>query len=1018
MTVPKTTPRIYSIPAGLAFADVLAEGLWWRAEHDPLKLGRGIVLVPHRRAARVLADAFLRIGDGQAMLLPEIRAVGDVDEDEPFGDPAMALDAEGAEGCPPAISPLRRQLLLTRLVMLYLERTGADASARAGAALDGTAPDQAARLAVELARLLDQMQTEAVDFDQLANLVPDIHARHWQQTLSFLAIVTEAWPKILREEGAVDPATRRNRLLGDLAGRWARDRPDRPITIAGSTGSVPATAELMRVIVGLPDGAVVLPGLDWALDEDSWRAATLDTAHPQHALAGLLERLDLPRRAVAEWRFTTNPSSPREPRRGRQRLLSEAMRPATTTNKWRDLSVKMIEPGDLAGLNLIDCANVQEEAGVIALLLRETLETSGRTAALITPDRALARRVKSELRRWGIDIDDSAGQALADTPTLAFWRLVGAMVAGGLAPVPLLAALKHPLAFGGLAAGGFRRHVRTLERAVLRGPRPAPGVDGLLLALREPDEAAADPRGNPVSAERRAELAAWLETFAPVIRHFSNTIGSPSIALRDLLLAHNDLVEKLAAGQIEDGPSRLWAGDEGRQAAEFLGDLYTVAEDWPEMRGADYLALLDALLADKIFRPRHGAHPRLAILGPLEGRLQHYDRVVLGGLNEGTWPPEPAADPWLSRPMRAALGLPLPEVRIGQSAHDFVQACGAPEVYITRAERVDGTPTVPSRWLLRIFSVLDALDLPGALRDPDADWRGWQARMDAPERSTRRPPPAPRPPVADRPRSFSVTQIGTWLRNPYAIYARRILNLAVLDPLDNEPGAADRGSFIHQALDDFIRSGPPEQPDQALESLLRHGRRAFGTTLSRPAVWAFWWPRFEKIARWFIAIEAIRAPGIARAFTEIKGSITLSGAAGPVELRAIADRIDQRLDGDWTIVDYKTGAIPNKAEVDAGLAPQLPLESLILRQGGFEGLPAGRSAALEYWRLTGGEPAGETRAQDQRIEALVEAAEIGLLRLIAEFDNPETPYLAIPDPSVAPRFDDYAHLARAKEWMT
>ena len=676
-------PRIYSISADLPFVDALAEGLWLRAGHDPLRLSRGIVLVPHRRAARVLADAFLRLGDGQAMLLPEIRAVGDVDEDEPFGDPAMALDAEVEDGCAPAISLLRRQLLLAQLVMRYLEGVTADPGAGDRPGLAAATPDQAVWLAVELARLLDQMQTEGIAFDRLDTLVPDAHARHWQQTLAFLRIVTEFWPALLDTEGAVDPATRRNRMLGILAERWARERPDRPITIAGSTGSIPATAALMRVIAGLPDGAVVLPGLDRDLDDASWRAAHDDTAHPQHALARLLDVLDLGRDAVAQWRFGPEPDIRPDPRRGCQRLLSEAMRPAATTDRWRDLTPEVIQPEDLAGLNLIECSGVQEEAGVIALLLREVLETGGRTGALITPDRALARRVKSALRRWDIEIDDSAGQALADTPPLAFWRLTGAMVADGLAPVPLLAALKHPLgARPGWRPAGFAARSVCWRRAVLRGPRPAPGVDGLLLALRAPDDA--DPRRDRIPPEQREALATWIETLATAIREFEAAITSPSIALRDLLLAHNGLVERLAAGPKEDGPSRLWAGAEGQQAAAFFSELFTVADGWPAMRGRDYLGLLDALLGGAVFRPRHGAHPRLAILGPLEARLQHYDRVMLGGLNEGTWPPEPAADPWLSRPMRAALGLPLPEVRIGQSAHDFVQACGAPEVFITR----------------------------------------------------------------------------------------------------------------------------------------------------------------------------------------------------------------------------------------------------------------------------------------------------------------------------------------------
>lgn len=1000
------TLRIYNIPSECSFADGLAEGLWRRADRDPPTLGQGIVLVPHRRAGRVLAEAFLRLGQGRAMLLPEIRAVGDVDEDEPFGDTAFALEAETGDDCPPAISELRRQLLLTRLVMRYLSSTSGRASR------PSASPDQAARLAMELARLLDQMQTEGISFKALAGLVPDEHARHWRQTLDFLLIAREFWPRLLEEEGAVDPAVRRDRMLGDLCDRWTRTPPRRQITIAGSTGTVPATARLMAVVARLPAGAVVLPGLDMALDDASWRAVGSDSAHPQHALSLLLKRLDVERPAVSSW--LPNVVSP--PESARTRLLREAMRPAETTDRWRELSKSDIDPSALAGLTLIECASVQEESGVIALAMREALETEAQTCALITPDRALARRVKSELRRWAIEVDDSAGQPLADTPSFAFWRLTGAMVAGGLAPVPLLAALKHPLARGGLAPGVFRRRVRLLERLVLRGPRPRPGIDGLLSALeRETTDTA---RRETINDGRA--LVTWLGALAPTFRNFEATIANPTIALQEILLAHNDLAESLAATEWDDGTSTIWAGDAGEQAAAFLADLYAVARDWPEMNGGDYVALLDALLDDKVFRPRHGAHPRLAILGPLEGRLQTYDRVLLGGLNEGVWPPETTADPWLSRPMRSALGLPLPEVRIGQSAHDFVQACGAAEVIITRSERVGGTPTVPSRWLLRIQSVLDALDAPNLLRgnDLNADWRGWQTRLDAAERVTRLAPPRPRPPVSARPRSFSVTQIGTWQRNPYAIYARRILNLRALDPLDGEPGAADRGNLIHDALDGFINTGPISDPDQALSALFDHGRQAFEAVIDHPAVWAFWWPRFERIAAWFIATEAKRAPSLAASYSEIRGEIELPGLLGPVKLSAIADRLDRRADGLWTIIDYKTGVVPRRSEVDTGLAPQLPLEALILRRGGFGDLPSGETASLDYWRLTGGEPAGEMRAHDQNVDTLVEEAEAGLRRLIEAFDRQETPYLAVPDPDLAPRYDDYGHLARVKEWSS
>lgn len=1009
--------QIHTIPGDRSFADALAAGLWYRAGRDPERLSHGIVLVPHRRAARVLTDAFLRLGEGRAMLLPEIRAVGDVDDEEPFGAGSFALEAETGDDCPPAISDLRRQLLLTRLVMRYL------ASTAAAGAQETASPDQAARLARELARLLDQMQTEGVAFEALAGLVPDEHAGHWRQTLDFLTIVTEFWPRLLEEEGAVDPAVRRDRMLSDLAKRWREQRPDRPVTIAGSTGSVPATARLMAVVAALPQGAVVLPGLDLDLDEASWRAAARDSAHPQHALANLLRRLKVGRDAVTPW-DTGSPVRSDPSMVARTRLLREAMRPAETTGGWRGLTHGDIDPQDLSGLSLIECAGVQEEAGVIALAMREALETEGRTCALVTPDRALARRVKSELRRWEIEVDDSAGMPLADTPAMAFWRLTGAMVTDGLAPVPLLAALKHPLALGGLAPGAFRRRARLLERLVLRGPRPGPGLDGLLSALEGEARDEESLRRKRVTARECRVLIDWLKGLAPEIRAFETAVASRSITLRDLLLAHNGLAERLAAVEPDlpahrDHPS-IWAGDDGEEAAEFLADLFSVARDWPAMNGGDYIALLDALLDDKDFRPRRPAHPRLAILGPLEGRLQSYDRVILGGLNEGTWPPETTADPWLNRPMRSALGLPLPEVRVGQSAHDFVQACSAEEVMITRSQRVGGAPTVPSRWLLRIQSVMDALGASDLLKagDPDAPWLGWREGLDAAQNPKKLAPPRPTPPVSARPKRFSVTQIETWQRNPYAIYARRVLDLNVLDPLDGEPGAADRGNLIHDALDGFIRAGAPDDHDAALAALLEHGRRVFEAVIDRPAVWAFWWPRFERIARWFIAAEAERAPSLAASHSEVRGEIELPGPNGPIKLTAIADRLDRRADGGWTIIDYKTGRVPSRGNVDEGLAPQLPLEALILRRGGFDGLSEGAATSLDYWRLTGGEPAGEMRAHDRDIAALVEAAETGLLGLIEAFEVEETPYLAVPDPDLAPTFDDYAHLARIKEWLS
>ncbi len=1007
---PPGAPTIYSIPAGVPFVDALAEGMLAEAGGDPLRLAEMTVLLPTRRAGRALREAFLRLGDGRALLLPRMTPLGDVDADELVIAPADEGLPAGDLDAAPALPGLRRQLLLARLVLAWgaarpVEESGPDAA---------PSPAQAAALAGELARLLDQLQTEGVDPRRLADLGGDF-ARHWERTLSFLGILTEAWPQLLASTGAVDAAARRDLLLRMQAERWRRAPPATPVIAAGSTGSIPATAHLLSVIARLPKGAVILPGLDSAGDPLLWPAIAADPTHPQHGMARLLDGLGVAAHTVPDWPWPRDAApSPRA------RLVAEALRPAVATEVWTRadwrqtarLEAPAIDAA-LSGLARIDCPGPHEEAGVIALLLREVLETPGRTAALVTPDRTLARRVASELARWGIAVDDSAGTPLGMTAPGVFLRLLAEAFSEDAAPVPLLALLKHPLAGGGMAPVRFRRRVRRLEMAALRGARPAPGIDGVGAALRR----------QGTDALRRFVVDIDART-----RGFAAALEARAGDLAGMVRAHVAAAEALAATDRDAGAARLWSGEAGDAAARFVADLLEAAEDFPPMPGATYAGLFDALAAAVAVRSAYGSHPRLHIWGPLEARLQQADRLVLGGLNEGTWPGIAQADPWLSRPMRAALGLPPPERRIGLAAHDFVQAATATEVFLTRAEKVEGTPTVPSRWLLRLDAVLEAL---GRTVPTDQARRQWQERLD--DRlpgpagllvaRTAQPvaPPRPRPPVALRPRLLSVTEIETWLADPYAIYARHLLKLRPLEPLDMDPGAAERGTMIHTALDRFIAEHPPPGalPADALPRLLAHGEEALAELLERPIVRAFWWPRFIRIAEWFLETEAERRAAILGSWTECHGDWQLAGPAGPFRLRGRADRIDRLATGEAAIIDYKTGGVPTAKAVMGGRAPQLPLEAAMIAAGAFPAIPQGPVASLAYWRLSGGAPAGEitevAKARDQ-VEALVADARDGLMELIARFDDPDTPYLAQPRPEWAPRFTDYAHLARVSEW--
>jgi ATP-dependent helicase/nuclease subunit B len=988
--VSRADRHVYTIPAGIGFVDALAASLLEECAGDPLALSGYRILLPTRRACRALQEAFLRRSAGQPLLLPRLQPLGDIDADELLlagGEESVGLGDAGDFDLPPAISPLRRQLLLTQAIL------------RAGHNFGERPPsiDQATRLAGELAQLLDQMATEGVGFEGLGDLALD-HAEHWQRTVKFLEILSKVWPAMLAVEGALDPAVRRNRLLAAETERIRRRPPGEPIIAAGSTGSIPATAELLAAIAEAPRGRVILPGLDRDCDGETWQAIAEDPLHPQHGMALLLKRFGLAPAEVALWPAAGIESAAPS----RARLIGEALKPAETTTSWRDFAAgadrQRFELA-LKAVERVDCPSLHEEAQVIALRLRQALEEPGKRAALVTPDRNLARRVCGELRRWGIEIDDSAGRPLSLTPPAVFLRLTAAMIAERAAPAALLALLKHPLAACGLMPVACRSLARRLDRH-LRGPRPRPGLK-ILARSRGLD----------------GDMREFLSAIADSAQAFADLIRKRRVPPRDLLAAHVALAEALGAADGESGPARLWAGEAGEAVAGFLAELAEALADFPPIEGRGWPALFESLMEGRVLRPRFGLHPRLSIWGPLEARLQRADLVILGGLNEGSWPPPAPVDPWFSRPMRKALGLTSPERRIGLAAHDFAQNwSSAPALMLTRALRVEGAPTVPSRWLLRLDSLLRLLgmepeDLHAGL------WLGWQNQLDSVADPRPVAPPMPRPPLDLRPTRLSVTQIETWIRDPYAIYARHVLKLEPLEALDADPTLAERGSFIHEALEHFIKKTQAGLPADAYDILLKLGREAFGRALDRPRVLAFWWPRFCRIAGWFVDQEARYRPRLAGTIAETRGELVLEvPGCRPFTLSGKADRIDRLKTGGLAIIDYKTGTVPNDKQIEKGYAPQLPLEAVIASTGKFAGVTPGPVVALAYWRLMGGRDVAEIRTLKADPSILAASARVQLEKLIAAFEDPAMPYHPLPDPDFVPKFRLYDHLSRRAEW--
>ncbi|MES1198838.1 MAG: double-strand break repair protein AddB [Pseudomonadota bacterium] len=964
-------PRLRTIPASAPFLDVLADAMVdalgpsaspparTPAVHDPFTLSDAIVLLPNRRASRGLVDAFAKRLGGAA-LLPAIKPLGDLDDDpDVWGAEPIELDV------PPAIEATRRRLELAALIRAR--------DAAAGGVED---PARAIALADELRRLLDSAAAaDEVKWDQLPTLVEETElATHWAQSAHFLSIITDYWPKRLAADGLADPGARRSALLLALAREWERTPPTRPIIVAGSTGSVAATRALMRVAARLPRGVVVFPGLDVDLDEDAWDAVA--DQHPQFALKETLAALKVQRRDVALL------GAENESGQARRVLMREALAPAEKTADWL---ARLDAAGGGAfvasgarGLRLLEATTEDEEAAAIALMLREALETPERSAALATPDVNLARRVEAKLARWGIAPVVSHGTPVRESPAGALIALLCELAGDPAEPIALAALMKHPLASFGLSPE-WRAAARTFfEHKALRGARRHDTLDDLLTMIELPSAK------DLVTRIRDA------------LRPLSELMRGESISLAAFADAMTEAVECVAGG------FAVWRGADGESAAGLLQEAIAHGAELGELKPHAAPRVLLTLMQGRETPPARGGDPRLAIWGPLEARLQRRDLMILGGLNEGVWPAPPAEDPFLSRQMRAKLGLPSLDARIGLAAHDFAQLVSAPDVVLTRALKRDGAPTIASRWLWRLETLTRGAgaELAGA----DAPL-AWARALDTPAQPRKPRIPRPKPPPKARLRRISVTQVETLIRDPYAVYARRILGLEVLKPIGTPASYAERGTAIHAAIERFADGGDAALLAQVLDEELRKAGFPPERRVAERS-------RLEvSVAALLAWLERRRARG-AQVYVEKSGELALSGG---VTLSAKADRIEITNNG-GAILDYKTGAPPTDSQVGSGLAPQLPLEAAMLARGAFKETPQARVDELIYWRFGGAEPGARTLALDLSAHDAGEKALADLERLLRRYGEQSQPFLSKPRVQFLKPYDDYDLLARRKEW--
>ncbi|MCC7394469.1 MAG: PD-(D/E)XK nuclease family protein [Sphingomonadaceae bacterium] len=974
-------PQLFTLSLDEAFADALVEGIIARHDDGPFGLADGLLLLPNARAANSVRDAFIR-ARGAACLLPRITTIGDGDWEGAVGGALDRLDFDDDAPLPRAIAPLHRIMLLAESI----------ANARGDVTRDG-----ALALAQSLANVIDQLAVEEVDVRELAAAAPDdaILSAHWQTAYALVTDFLPPWAALLAARDEMDPAARRNALFDRTARRWqAKGLPAKWVVAAGISTGAPAVARLLSTVARLAGGAVVFPHIDLSMADEQWdsmgddpRRRLRDNAppngeegHPLFHLKLLLERMSVSRREIAPWVERGRAADPL----GRVALVRAMTTPIAFADDWLELSKNMRAPG----VRLGDFANEAEEAQAIALAMREALETPGRTAALVTPDRGIATRVAAHLGRWGIKADDSAGVPLSATAAGEF-LLLNAAISDAANPHDLVALLSHPLAGSAGDRRGWMDNVRSLD-LLLRGPRGAPGFATISRRL----------------FARHDETSAIAEWWRGVCAQ----LDGPSDGLT--LSQHLDRLRARAEGLAGDA---LWGGVDGRALATWFAEVADVAVLWPApLASTDVAAVLRRLMQDVPVRPPYQNHPRLAILGLIESRLHRADLMILAGLNEGQWPMPGAIDPWLSPQLRARLGLPTLDRQTGLAAHDFISALGAQDVLITRAARVGGAPAIPSRLRLR----LDAL-LGDKGRDivADKNLRHWAKMLDA---RAAQPigRPAFAPPAARRPMNLRVTDVDTLRADPFSFYARAGLGLRLLDPLDAAPTAAWLGTAAHDVLELWLKAG--DWSDLAMDG-------AVAVMLDRieagGALRSVWAPRLTAALHYFAAsIRERRANGIHPLIdaSENRGELSIDG----VTLSGKPDRIDRLVDQTLALIDYKSGSGPDDKQVDAGHALQLGLLGLIAEQGGF-GVHAAKVSEFAYWRLSRddkrqdfGKIAVPFRKKDPEITAdnFVAVAEEHLHAAIARWLNGSEPFVAKLIPKWS-KYSDFEHLMRLEEWF-
>ena len=981
--------KISSIALGKPFLDNLASGLLARHEKsEPINLGNTVIILPAEEARRNLLKILTTMAKPKALLLPRMYTVS---ESPSFRRPHRTGDLDRIlpwDLLPdrPPIPSVSRDLLLGRLIFQWRKGHYQTSSGSLHRCL---------KIAPTLGRLFDEFQAFQVNYLSLDQSSASDDALHWESVDKFLRIVIKQWPGILSEQIWQDPMLYDQLITKLLIQHWKQEPPKNDIIAAGFTGNLPHIANLLSFIISLPTGHMVIPSLARGLERKTWE--NLPEDHPQYPIKKLLVSLKVENNQVPEWFNQFGYANATPPPKPPFNFITSAFRQGEDQDGAK--SGRRI----LSNLAMITAQNIYSEAQTISLIIKEFLTSKQGGVSLFAEDQKLIKQVTLHLRQWNLDLCNYTTSSPDPSGASSFLQLVAEMTCSAVSPVSLLSAFKHPMCTGHTSPTLFNKLRNKLELKCLRGIRPEPGFSGIIASLQN-------------RANKDRELIAWLQRLDRASLHFCRLVKSRKVSLKSLLAAHLDFSIWLCQTE-KDSATRLWESNEGRSLFLHLNTLCSTLKESFTLDGAEYSDMFRVLLHNMPNDPQDFDTACIHTYNPEQTLFSPSSLHILAGMNQTTWPSISQSDQWLSPQIRQTLNLPGKEKTKAFAGLHICQASAASKVVLTRSRIINGVQTAPAYHFAYLENVAKKVGLHEAIDES----RYWHDLGQALEQKTLSIPqsrrPAPTPPVSARPRTLSATKIERWMQDPYGIFVSTILKIRPLESVDAKAGPSDYGRMVHEALQKFVQNYPTNMPPNPHQKLLDFGQASFRKVRVQPEAYAFWWPRFERLARYFIEQEGKTRRHITTTYAEITGTTTIDLVSGPFTLTTRADRINMRADGKVDIIDYKTGALPTAPKILDGSKPQLLLEALIALDNGFEEIETREVNSIITIQLSGTSITGNHRTIQSGIST--KAAELlsRLTKLIESFDNEKTPYHFVPHNDFAPQHNEFEHLARMKEWL-